>query len=210
MYELSRGVNMKENYASGMSLLEVVMLIGIYTILMIALTSGITEFYRFNAYTLEQADEVENARRGVNQWLRDVREITSGEDGAYPIDRIEEHVFSYYSDTDLDNYVEYVVYELASTTLRKYTYNATGTPAAYNLSSPDSTEILSLYVQNINEATSTFLYFDTNGNQLSSTSPVVDVRYIQAQVIINIDTGRFPGEFMLRSSVAPRNLKDNL
>jgi type II secretory pathway component PulJ len=198
------------NKQSGMTLMEAVILIGIYTILSLAISNGVTEFYRFNAYTLEQAEEIENARRGMTQWNRDAKELTSGENGAYPIAEIDEHTFGYYSDTDLDNSVEYVEYRLASTTLRKFTYNATGTPIGYNLTSPDTEQILSLYVQNIGQGISTFKYFDNAGNQLSSTSPVVDVRFIQAQFIINIDQNRSPGEFMLRSSIAPRNLKDNL
>jgi prepilin-type N-terminal cleavage/methylation domain-containing protein len=194
----------------GMTLIETLVVLGIYTILSLAITSGIAQFYTFNSYTLEQADEVENGRRGMTQWGRDAKEITNGENGAYPIAVIDEHTFAYYSDTDLDNSVEYVEYILATTTLRKYTYNATGTPSNYNFSTPDTAEVLSLYVRNIEQGTSTFRYFDNSGNLLSSSSPVVDVRYIQAQFIINIDPVRSPGEFLLRSSISPRNLKDNL
>jgi predicted glutamine amidotransferase len=193
-----------------MTLVEAVMLVGIYTVISLAIFASIAEFYRFNSYSLEQADEVENARRGMTQWNRDAKELTTAEDGSYPIVVIDAHKFGYFSDTDLDNSVEYVEYVLATTTLRKFTYNATGTPAVYDYSSPDSEQILSLYVQNIIEGTPTFQYFDTNGNQLASTSPVINVRYITAQFVINIDQERSPGEFMLRSSIAPRNLKDNL
>jgi type II secretory pathway pseudopilin PulG len=197
-------------FTTGMTLVEAVIVVGIYTVLSLALLGSIAEFYRFNAYTVEQSDEIENARRGMTQWNRDVKELTTAENGSYPIVLIDENHFGYYSDTDLDNSVEYVEYILATTTLRKFTYNATGTPAVYNLTTPDAEQILSLYVQNINQNIPMFTYFDTNGTQLASTSPVIDVRYIQAQFIINIDQERSPGEFMLRSSVAPRNLKDNL
>jgi hypothetical protein len=197
-------------HSAGITLLEAVVLIGIYTVLTLIIYATTVEFYRINAYALEQADEVENARRGMNQWVRDVRELTNGEDGSYPIAIIDEHEFAYYSDTDLDDSVEYVVYRLEDTTLRKFIYNATGIPAAYDTTSPDLVEALSYYVRNNSQSTTTFMYFDNAGNQLASTSPVVDVRYIQAQFIVNIDENRFPGEFMLRSSVAPRNLKDNL
>lgn len=193
-----------------MTLVEVVIVIGIYTILSLTVMAGVAEFYRANSYTLEQSDEIENARRGMTQWNRDVKEMTSGEDGSFPVAVMDRHRFGYYSDTDQDDSVEYVEYILATTTLRKYVYNATGTPATYNYSSPDKVDILSLYVQNINQGTSTFFYYDNAGTQLSSTSPVIDVRYIKAQFIINIDQNRSPGEFMLRSSIAPRNLKDNL
>jgi len=194
----------------GMTLVEMIIAISIYTVLMLAIISSTTTFYRYNAYALEQANEVDNARRGVTQWNRDVKEMTTGEDGTWPMAISGEHRLGYYSDTDRDDSVEYVEYILTSTTLRKFTYNPIGSPATYDLTTPDTEEILSEYVQNRNQATSTFFYYDNNGAQLASTSPVINVRYIQMQVIVNIDPDRNPGEFMLRSSLAPRNLKDNL
>jgi type II secretory pathway pseudopilin PulG len=195
---------------SGMTLVEAVVVVGLYTLLSAVIMGVITDFYKFNSYTLEQVDEIENARRGMTQWNRDAKEMTTGEDGSFPIAVIDQHRFGYYSDTDQDNMVEYVEYVLASTTLNKYSYNPVGSPATYNLTTPDSVQTLSFYVQNISQGTSTFMYFDNAGNKLSSTSPIINVRYIQAQMIVNIDQGRSPGEFMLRSSIAPRNLKDNL
>ena len=194
----------------GMTLVEMLIAIGIYTVLMLAITNSITTFYQYNAYALEQSNEVDNARRGVTQWNRDVKEMTTAEDGTWPMAISGEHRLGYYSDTDRDDSVEYVEYILASTTLRKFTYNPSGSPATYDLTTPDSEEILSEYVQNRNQATSTFFYYDNNGVQLASTSPIINIRYIQMQVIVNIDPDRNPGEFMLRSSLAPRNLKDNL
>ena len=195
---------------AGMTLVELVVIIGIYTVLLLVITGSIAELYRLNAYTIAQAGEIDNARRGMTEWNRDAKEMTTAEDGNYPVKVIDEHRFGYYSDTDQDDAVEYVRYELATTTLYKHTYEASGNPPTYNLSAPDSTHILSLYVQNIAQGTSTFYYFDNAGMALSSTSPVIDVRYITAKFIVNIDQNRSPGEFMLRSSIAPRNLKDNL
>jgi type II secretory pathway pseudopilin PulG len=195
---------------SGMTLIEAVVVIGLYTLLSAVIMATITNFYKSNAYSLEQVDEIENARRGMTQWNRDAKEMTTAEDGSFPIALIDQHRFGYYSDTDQDNLVEYVEYVLATTTLKKFSYNPSGTPASYNLTTPDTEQTLSEYVQNINQGTSTFLYFDNAGNKLSSTSPIINVRYIQAQMIVNIDQNRSPGEFMLRSSIAPRNLKDNL
>jgi hypothetical protein len=99
---------------------------------------------------------------------------------------------------------------LASTTFYKRTYNATGNPPTYNLSSPDEEIIVSEFVQNNLEATSTFAYFDTLGNQLDGTDLLTDVRFIQVQIIVNVNPIQAPGEFLLRTSIAPRNLKDNL
>lgn len=201
---------LKQKNNAGMTLTEVVVVVGIYTILSIVIMNSIANFYRINSYTLEQSDEVENARRGMTQWNRDAKEMIAAEDGTYPVAVIDEHRFGYYSDTDQDASIEYVEYVLADTTLTKSTYEATGTPPVYDFVTPSSVDTLSLYVQNIVQGTSTFMYFDNAGTQLSSTSPIINVRYITAQLIVNIDPFRSPGEFMLRSSIAPRNLKDNL
>jgi type II secretory pathway pseudopilin PulG len=195
---------------SGMTLVEVVVLIGVYTLLSLAIAGSVTSLYQQNSYALAQSNEIENARRGMTQWNRDAKEMRTAEDGTFPIVLIEEHHFGYFSDTDQDEDIEYVEYILEDTTLTKYSYEPTGSPPVYDFSDPTSEEVLSLYVQNINQGTSTFKYYDNAGNQLNSTSPIIDVRYITAQIIVNIDPLRSPGEFMLRSSIAPRNLKDNL
>lgn len=204
---------MKKSWSTtqqGITLVETVVMIGVYVVLLLAITESIFSLYQNNAYSIAQADEVDNARRGVIQWHRDVKEMVIGEDGTYPVAVINPHRFGYYSDTDQDESVEYVEYVLSTTTLRKFTYNASGDPLTYSTTTPDSEEILSLYVQNIVQATSTFFYYDTAHTQLSSTSPIIDVRFIRMQLIVNIDPLKSPGEFMLRSSIAPRNLKDNL
>jgi hypothetical protein len=90
-------------------------------------------------------------------------------------------------------------------------YSASGFPSVYNFTTPTEINTLSEYVQNILQSTSTFSYFDNIGNLLTGTSSLLtDVRYLEAKVIVNIDPIRSPGEFLLRSGVAPRNLKDNL
>lgn len=194
----------------GMTLVEMLVVIGIYTLLLTVISTSIISIYQYNSFAIAQAEEIDNARRGITQWNRDVKEMTTAENGTYPVAVIDENRFSYYSDTDQDSLVEYVEYELDGTILTKYTYNPSGSPASYNLASPDSATILSRYVQNINQATSTFFYFDNSGVQLDASSSLIDVRYIKMQLIVNIDPVLEPGEFMLRSSIAPRNLKDNL
>src|SRR5690606_13358048 len=111
------------------------------------------------------------------------------------------HRIGFYSDIDKDYSAEYVEYELATTTLYKRTYNPTGNPPVYDLSEPDEVNILSEYVQNVVNGSSTFSYFDTHNNELGTGALLTDVRYIGIQLIVNIDPLRSPGEFMLRSSI---------
>jgi len=195
----------------GMTLVEMIVVTAIFSLIMIAIGNTVATFYKANAYTIAQANEVANARRGVQTFIQDVREMTFADDGTFPLAKMQDNLIGFYSDIDRDNSVEYVEYELiGTTTLVKRIYNATGTPVTYNTTAADETDILSRYVQNILQSTSTFKYSDTYGNPAGATTTVTDIRYITMQIIVNIDPIRSPGQFMLRSSAALRNVMDNI
>ncbi len=191
----------------GFTLAEVVVVSALFSLLAIALTSVISMLYRTNGYAIAQANEVAHARRGIEASTRDIREMTFGDEGTYPLVEMSSSSIGFYSDIDRDDSVEYVRYVLATTTLYKYVYNATGTPPVYSLVTPSETHTISEYVQNKVQATSTFRYFIEGGVAATATSTVTDIRFVQINLIINIDPGRSPGEYTLRSSAAPRNLK---
>ncbi len=201
----------KVNQQKGMTFVEMIVVTAIFALIMIAIGNTVATFYKTNAYTIAQANEVANARKGVQTFIRDVREMTFADDGTFPLAKMQDNLIGFYSDIDRDSSVEYVEYELTgTTTLVKRIYNATGTPTTYNIAIPDETYILSRYVQNIPQGTSTFMYSDTYGNPAGATTTVTDIRYITMQIIVNIDPIRSPGQFMLRSSASLRNVMDNI
>ena len=197
-------------FTKGMTLIEMLVVIGIYTVLMGAIFSSVQALYKYNAYSLAQANEVDNARRAMGKLTKDLREMTSAEDGTFPLVVKGPHRIGFYSDIDSDDSVEYIEYELVATNFYKRIHNAVGWPPTYNFTTPDKVIIVSDFVQNNLQSTSTFMYYDTNGVLLPAGALLTQVRYIRSQIIVNIDPLRSPGEFMLRSSIAPRNLKDNL
>ena len=181
----------------GLTLVETVVTVAITSVMILALGNAIALFYKNNAYTFAQAAEVAEAREGVTLMVRDIREMTYADDGAYPLITMEEHQLAFFSDIDRDNSVEFVEYVLSSTTMMKYVYDATGTPPVYSTTTPDREFIISNYVQNISQATSTFIYYDVNGMPATATTTVTDIRYVNVQLIVNVDPIRDPGEFML-------------
>ena len=195
-------------HIQGLTLVETIVVVTIFSLLMIGVANSIAAFYRFNAYTIAQAYQVAEARRGVERLVRDVREMTYADDGTFPLARMEEHLIGFYSDIDRDDSVEYVEYELAGEALEKRVYNATGTPPVYEVS-PSEVDTLSPYVQNQNQGVVTFAYYDGVGNPATATSTVIDIRYVETQIVVNIEPVRHPGEFMLRSSAALRNLTES-
>lgn len=195
----------------GMTLIELVMVIGITTVLLLVISTSIVNLYQINDYNIAQSYEIDNARRGLQDWLGDVREMSYSDVGSFPLATVANNKIAFYSDVDSEPSIEYVEYELIGSNLYKRTYKASGSPLVYNFVTPVKTELLSEFVQNIVQILPTFLYYDTAGVLLSPSGALLtDIRYIEVRIIVNIDPVRSPGEFMLRSGVSPRNLKDNL
>lgn len=196
---------------SGFTLIEMLVVIAINTILLLVIFSTITSLYQTNSYTFVQAQEVDAARSGIVKWTQDAREMTFAADGSFPLVSLSTSTMSFFSDTDRDDDIEYIEYVLSSTTLYRNVHKPTGTPPAYDFATPTAVEIVSEYVQNDLQNTPVFTYYDSAGNiLLSPAAMITDARYIEMAVIVNIDPVRSPGEFELRSSAAPRNIKDNL
>ncbi len=191
--------------------MEAVMVVSLSTLLMLAITNSITNLYQVNSYSMAQSNEIDQARRGLQSWLDDAKKMNYADDGTFPVMVMNTHRLGFFSEVDGDPSVEYVEYFLVGNTLHKETYKASGYPPVYDFVDPVKTEILSEYVQNLDQGMATFSYFDSAGMELSTTSALLtDVRYLEIKVIVNIDPLRSPGEFLLRSGVTPRNLKDNL
>ena len=55
-----------------------------------------------------------------------------------------------------------------------------------------------------------FKYYDTNGALMSSPFSLIAIRYVQVNLIVNVNPETRPNEFSLRSSAAIRNIKSNL
>lgn len=207
MYFLKTSMQNIRNYIYGVTLVETVVYISIFTVVMLLILDSTASFYRYNAYTIAQSYQVSYARDGMEQLIRDIREMTYADNGTFPLAVKETNRIAFYSDIDRDNSVEYIEYRLSSTTLQKIVYNATGSPAIYASSSASSTTVVSEYVQNAIQGQPIFVYYDGIGNPATGTTTVTDIQYITVSLIINIDPIHDPGEYMLRSSAALRNLK---
>lgn len=190
----------------GMSLVEMIITIALFSIVSFAVASSIHSFYRQNAYVFAQAYQLQNARVGVDALTRDVREMIYADDGAFPLVIMQPHHIGFYSDIDRDESVEYVEYEIVNDTdLVKRVYNAVGTPPVYDLTTPDQESFVSQYVQNYLDGTVTFEYFDNTHTAISNAT-LTDVRYVKMQLVINIDPVRDPGQYMLKTSAYLRNI----
>lgn len=190
----------------GITLIETVVSVSIFTVIMVVVVTSVLFFYRANSSSLEQSYQIDSARRGVEFLTRDIREATHGDDGSYPVSTIGPTSFTFYSDTDLDREVEQISYTLSGTTLSRTVKEPSGTPLSY--AGVGTTTSVSLYVRNGEEGQPIFRYYDGAGSEVTNYQQVGDVRFVNVNLIVNILPVRAPEEFTLRSSATLRNLRD--
>lgn len=191
-----------------MTLIEVLVTIAISTVVMLSLTTLIQSFYKDNSFLIEETAALANARSGVDGTISSIREATYGDDGSYPIATAGTSTLTIYSNADQDASIEKLQYTLVNGTLYEYVTNATGSPPVYP-SNAQSTTTIATNVRNTS-ANPIFTYYDSSGNQLSSTSTnIASISSVQVQVQIDLDPERAPDLFTLSEMATLRNLEQH-
>lgn len=190
-------------YSKGITLIETIVAISVSTLVFLAVFNFVYYFYRTNNYNLSQMAAVNNARRGMETMIREIREATYSDEGSYPVKEAQDNSFYFYSDIDKDYNIERVRYFLEDDNLKKGVTKSTETTFQY-LDENEEIKILSQTVRNEDEAV--FTYYDSNNNEIEDLGILADIRLIQIKLIINTDPNRPPGEFTLISNAHLRNL----
>ncbi|MEY4746965.1 MAG: hypothetical protein RLZZ416_14 [Candidatus Parcubacteria bacterium] len=189
---------------SGMTLIESVVWVMVFTAATIALTSSVLYFYRTSNYAIQQAAATASAQRGIDAMIRSIREASYASNGAYPVVSLGANDVRFYADVDTDSGVEQVHYYLSGTTLVKGIIEPIGDPPAYT--SAEAISTLSDNVRNLTLGTNLFTYYDGNGNQMNDLAKIGDVRFVTASLLVDVDPLKSPTPLTLRSSAAMRNL----
>jgi len=190
----------------GMTLIEAIVWMTVFIFALGATVASIRSFYRANAYTFKQAQAVEEIRRGTEGAVEAIREAGYGSNGAYPVISMGEHAFSFYSDIDSDPFVERIRYFLEEDELRLGIIDPTGDPPLYDTESEVVTTA-ALHVRNAIAATSTFQYFDAEGNEIADYGDITQVRFVRLMLIVNTDPDNLPDQIVIRSSATMRNIR---
>ena len=189
----------------GMTYVETLVWIAVYTSAMIALVDTILYFYRTSGYAIDQASAVASAQHGIDQMVRTIREASYASNGAYPIVSISPGQIQFYANiTPNDPLIQEVRYFVQGTTLIQGVIEPSGDPPAYT--NPETLNTIAPYVRNLAIATTTFSYFDKNGVLISDYTKIGAVRFISANVVVDINPNANPTQLTLRSSTALRNL----
>ncbi|MEK7601920.1 MAG: prepilin-type N-terminal cleavage/methylation domain-containing protein [Patescibacteria group bacterium] len=191
----------------GFTLVEMIVVIFVTGIVGIALNSLIVNFYRSNAYLLQQTSAIDSAHRGLETSFVDLREASYGDDGSYPILSAATSSVIFFSDINGDGSVEKVRLYLQSGTFYRGVTNSTSSPPVYTGQS-EATTTIATYVRNAS-STPLFRYYGVDGIELSATS-TVDVSKISSvstSVMVDLNPLRAPDILTLQATATLRNLR---
>ena len=188
-----------------MTFIEVLVWISVFLAAMWAITGSILAFYRANTYTLEQAEAVSEARRGIERMVKVIREVNYSSEGAYPIISMATSSFAFYADIDNDLLVERVRYFVQGTQLKQGVVDPSGDPPAYTAAETITT--VAYFVRNIEQGVDTFEYYDTAGVKITNLNQILNVRFVRVDSVVNVSPSKLPNELTLRSSATLRNIR---
>ncbi len=188
----------------GFTLIETIVTVTMFAIVFSAMMFVIQYFYRTNAYVFEQTKAVESAHIGIINSMRDLREASYGEDGAYPIVSATDSSVTFYVDLKGDDVVDRVQYYLSGTTLYRSITIPTGVPPVYS-DTPDITDTVATYVRT-DTSTPIFRYYDSAGTELYSPVNITDITSINTTITVNLNPARAPEDFTLSAGAKLRNI----
>jgi type II secretory pathway pseudopilin PulG len=189
-----------------MTLIEAVVWIAIFTSVMLALTQSLLYFYRANRYSFQEAEAISAAQKGMNVAVQALRTASYANNGAYPVVSIAPNQVTFYASVvKNDPLIQEVTFFTQGTALYEGIIEPSGDPLTY-ASSSEVVSNLSNYVQNITVATSTFTYYDENGNQINNYNDNADVRLVTINLVVDVSTTSLPTQLTITSSAAFRNL----
>ncbi len=205
---------MIKNTNKSFSLIETIITIFIFILSLALLTSFIINIYRAYGYNLEQIQAINEARRGIDTMVREIREARYGDDGSYPVVEAGDFQFIFYSDIDQNSVTERVRYFLDGSDFKKGVVEPSGDPPQYVLAD-ETVSVLSSSVRDPG-LDPIFTYYngdwptDTVNNPLPTLTRLTETKLMHVYLKININPNRPPDDFELESDVQIRNLKTNL
>lgn len=185
-----------------MTLIEVVVAIGMITLVMVAVSDSAISLYRANTLGVGSMNQISQGRRAAQLITTDIRQTNIGSNGANAISTMSPYGITFYSDIPNGYGSQKITYAINGTTLTR-SVTQPGTPATY--SSAPSVSTASEFVKNVTDNVPLFRFYDYVGNEIVDMNQTSGVRVIEVALRTQGSVGNNP--FTLTSRVTLRNLR---
>jgi len=195
---------------SGFTLVELIVSIGISTIIILGAGSMLINALKYRAVIWEQLKTQNEGRKIVQDFVNEIRRINYSSVGAYPLNTVDDREIIFYTNIDSDSWRERVRYFVDGTTLKKGIIKPDGNPLEYNLAN----EIVTDMVHDLDENLGTIFHYygqsyDGTGSALTQPVNPMTVKIIKFYLLLEADPHMSPEPIEVEASGAIRNLKTN-
>ncbi|OIO19289.1 MAG: hypothetical protein CO029_01165 [Candidatus Magasanikbacteria bacterium CG_4_9_14_0_2_um_filter_41_10] len=195
----------------GFTLMEVMVAIGMFAIISVAVGWILIHSVRSTDIIWEQLATQNDGRAAVQQFVDDVRRAETSSIGSYPISDASSTSFVFYANVDNDNSREKVRFWIDGTDLKKGVIQPSGNPLNYD--GEESVITIAESVVNIAKGIALFEYYDNTypvtSTPLTVPDALTDIRIIRMQLELEKDPTATPVPLHVEAVVNIRNLKDN-
>ncbi len=191
----------------GTTMIEAIVVSVVFGIIAISISAFVVNFYRTYGHTINQVQTVIQAEKAIATMIREIREATTAQDGAYILYNTTDREFAFFSDIDRDDSVELVRYYVEDSKFKREITEPLDTfpPDYSNGQKTTSVEAISII-----NSPSIFKYYNASGTEIFTT-PIrrKDTEMMQVIMIINTNPNMID-DYELNSNVQLRNLKSNI
>ncbi|MBT3539026.1 type II secretion system protein [Candidatus Parcubacteria bacterium] len=196
---------------SGVTLVEVIVVIGIFSIITFGANWLIVNSLRSNTVIWEQLATQSEGRKVLKQVVNEIRKAEESSVGSFPIVIAGDNELAVYANTDSDSLRERIRFWLDGTTLKRGIIKPSGNPLSYTQT--ESVVEIAHDVKNIEQGVPVFYYYDESytGTEDALISPVslTDIHVIRVQLELEKDPTKTPVPLHVESVLHIRNLKTN-
>ncbi len=199
----------------GMTIVELIVAISIFTIGIAGFTMLFTKIWKANSFVLEEGQASSKASNAIDNMVKSLRKVKQADNGNFGIKSAGDFDLAVYLDDDGDGTTEKVHYFLdqGSQELKKGVSKPSGSPLTYPAN--DQTVVtLANHIVNTSSQPIFFYYdeyypIDMTNNPLPTPIVLPDVKLIQIHIWVNIKPVSAPDNINLQSFVELRNLNEN-
>lgn len=194
----------KEN--SGLTLMEIVILVGILGMITLATLVFQQDFFKVNRLVQGSLGRETEVRRLLKFFAEELRSAVPSSAGGYLIEQATDSSFVFFANIDSDDLKERIHYFLSGNTLKKGVLKPSGLPLTYN----PANEVLQNLIGDVNPAT-IFSYYDSTydgtGSSLVQPVEVAKIRLVKVTITVDSNGPKPPEPVSVSTQATIRGLR---
>lgn len=193
----------------GMSLVELIVAMGIMSVVMLGMSAFLASIWRTQSFTMRTGQDSFTASRGVEGIVDLIRNAQTGADGSFPVAKATETEFSFFADENHDGTIERVhLFYDTSTTPKTIKYGVTNpttaTPPTYQTNDASVSVIATSVVNDASKPV--FSYYNNANAALSATPTLSSVRMVHVSIFVDANPSASSHAVEISSFASLRNL----